>query len=71
MKYNYLGHTGLLVSELCFGTMTFGGGNGGIWEAIGKVQQDGVNELMKTAVDNGINLSIQLTFTHSASLKPC
>jgi aryl-alcohol dehydrogenase-like predicted oxidoreductase len=55
MKYNYLGHTGLLVSELCFGTMTFGGGNGGIWEAIGKVQQEGVNELMKTAVDNGIN----------------
>jgi aryl-alcohol dehydrogenase-like predicted oxidoreductase len=55
MKYNYLGHTGLLVSELCFGTMTFGGGNGGIWEAIGKVQQGGVNELMKTAVDNGIN----------------
>src|ERR1700761_1220563 len=55
MKYNYLGHTGLLVSELCFGTMTFGGGNGGIWEAIGKVQQDGVNELMKTVVEGGIN----------------
>jgi aryl-alcohol dehydrogenase-like predicted oxidoreductase len=54
MKYNFLGNTGLVVSELCFGTMTFGG-NGGIWEAIGKLQQDGVNELMRTVVDSGIN----------------
>ena len=54
MKYNFLGNTGLIVSELCFGTMTFGG-SGGIWENIGKVQQDGVNELMRTAVDSGIN----------------
>lgn len=54
MKYNFLGNTGLVVSELCFGTMTFGG-SGGIWENIGKVQQDGVNELMRTAVDSGIN----------------
>jgi aryl-alcohol dehydrogenase-like predicted oxidoreductase len=46
MKYNFLGHTGLLVSEICFGTMTFGGD--GYWEAIGKVQQQEVNELMKT-----------------------
>ena len=37
MKYNFLGNTGLVVSELCFGTMTFGGK--GYWEAIGKVQQ--------------------------------
>jgi len=55
MKYNFLGNTGLLVSELCFGTMTFGGSGGGIWGNIGKVQQDEVNELMKTAVDGGIN----------------
>jgi aryl-alcohol dehydrogenase-like predicted oxidoreductase len=25
MKYNLLGNTGLKVSELCLGTMTFGG----------------------------------------------
>ena len=25
MKYNLFGNTGLIVSELCFGTMTFGG----------------------------------------------
>jgi aryl-alcohol dehydrogenase-like predicted oxidoreductase len=54
MKYNLLGNTGLVVSELCFGTMTFGG-EGGIWGNIGKVQQNEVNELMKTAVDSGIN----------------
>jgi aryl-alcohol dehydrogenase-like predicted oxidoreductase len=54
MKYNLLGNTGMVVSELCFGTMTFGG-EGGIWGNIGKVQQAGVNDLMKTAVDSGIN----------------
>ncbi|MBS1500823.1 MAG: aldo/keto reductase [Bacteroidetes bacterium] len=54
MKYNLLGNTGVVVSELCFGTMTFGG-EGGIWGNIGKVQQQEVNELMKTAVDSGIN----------------
>lgn len=53
MKYNLLGNTGVSVSELCFGTMTFGGK--GHWEAMGKVQQQEVNELMKIAVDAGIN----------------
>jgi len=53
MKYNFLGNTGLAVSELCFGAMTFGGN--GIWEAIGKVQQQGVNDLIKNVVDLGIN----------------
>jgi aryl-alcohol dehydrogenase-like predicted oxidoreductase len=53
MKYNFLGNTGLVVSELCFGTMTFGGK--GIWEAIGKIQQKEVNDLMKVVVDSGIN----------------
>ena len=53
MKYNFLGNTGLVVSELCFGTMTFGGT--GIWEAIGKLEQQGVNDLMKVVVDSGIN----------------
>jgi len=53
MKYNFLGNTGLVVSELCFGTMTFGGK--GIWEAIGTTQQKEVNDLMKVVVDSGIN----------------
>lgn len=53
MKYNFLGNTGLLVSEICFGTMTFGGR--GFWEAIGKIQQEEVNGLMKAVVDSGVN----------------
>ena len=38
MRYNQLGRTGLYVSELCLGAMTFGGGQtGGIWGAVGAV----------------------------------
>ena len=39
MRYNPLGKTGLYVSELCLGTMTFGGG--GFWQAIGELGQQG------------------------------
>ncbi|MDP9040557.1 MAG: aldo/keto reductase, partial [Bacteroidota bacterium] len=53
MKYNLLGNTGLRVSELCFGTMTFGGK--GRFKAIGTLGQEPVDELMKRAVDGGIN----------------
>jgi aryl-alcohol dehydrogenase-like predicted oxidoreductase len=54
VRYRLLGQTGLYVSELCLGTMTYGGGSG-IWEAIGQLQQDAVNEQVKIAVDAGIN----------------
>jgi aryl-alcohol dehydrogenase-like predicted oxidoreductase len=54
VRYHLLGQTGLYVSELCLGTMTYGGGSG-IWEAIGSLQQDAVNEQVKFAVDSGIN----------------
>jgi aryl-alcohol dehydrogenase-like predicted oxidoreductase len=53
MKYNLLGNTGLKVSELCLGTMTFGGRDW--WTAIGQLEQDAVNSLIKKAVDSGIN----------------
>jgi len=53
MKYNYFGNTGLVVSELCFGTMTFGGK--GYWEAIGTLQQQEASALIKLAVNSGIN----------------
>ena len=53
MKYNILGNTGLLVSELCLGTMTFGGR--GFWTAIGELDQKPVDELVKRSVDGGIN----------------
>jgi len=53
MKYNILGNTGLKVSELCLGTMTFGGK--GYWTAIGTLQQQPVDELIKRSLDAGIN----------------
>jgi aryl-alcohol dehydrogenase-like predicted oxidoreductase len=53
MKYNLLGNTGLLVSELCLGTMTFGGK--GFWTAIGQLDQGMVNNLVKKSIDGGIN----------------
>jgi aryl-alcohol dehydrogenase-like predicted oxidoreductase len=54
MRYHLLGSTGLYVSELCLGTMTYGGDKG-IWETIGNLQQDAVNEQVRFAVDAGIN----------------
>jgi aryl-alcohol dehydrogenase-like predicted oxidoreductase len=54
MKYAKLGHTGLVVSKLCLGTMTFGG-DGGIWKFIGKQQQEEADALVKAAFEAGIN----------------
>jgi len=54
MKYKKLGNTGLLVSELCLGTMTFGG-SGGIWSAIGATKQDSANLIISRSVEAGIN----------------
>jgi aryl-alcohol dehydrogenase-like predicted oxidoreductase len=53
MKYNLFGNTGLKVSELCLGAMTFGGR--GMWTAIGTLPQDQVNELVKMSIEGGIN----------------
>jgi aryl-alcohol dehydrogenase-like predicted oxidoreductase len=56
MRYTRFGSTGLFVSELCLGTMTFGGGEGsGIWSQIGQLQQPEVDGLMRRALDAGIN----------------
>jgi aryl-alcohol dehydrogenase-like predicted oxidoreductase len=54
MQYTTLGNTGLLVSKLCFGTMTFGEGRG-YFKAIGAVGQAGADELVKASIDGGIN----------------
>jgi len=54
MEYKTLGNTGLLVSRLCLGTMTFGRGQG-IYKAIGAVDQKGADALVKAAIDGGIN----------------
>lgn len=55
MHYNQLGSSGLFVSELCFGTMTFGGGGGGNFDVIGKVQQEEADTLLARALEAGIN----------------
>jgi aryl-alcohol dehydrogenase-like predicted oxidoreductase len=54
MHYNKLGRTGLFVSEMCLGTMTFGG-KGDIWSKIGALGQDEADGLLRAAVDAGIN----------------
>lgn len=53
MRYNLLGKTGLYVSELCLGTMTFGGK--GFWEAIGKLGTQEVEAIVGTSLDAGVN----------------
>src|ERR1700694_5440383 len=54
MKYVTLGNTGLLVSKLCFGTMTFGDGRG-LFKAISAVGQSEADELVTMSIDGGIN----------------
>ncbi len=54
MRYRKLGNTGLIVSEMCLGAMTFGSGEG-MWATVAGVGQEGVTDLIKTAFDRGIN----------------
>jgi aryl-alcohol dehydrogenase-like predicted oxidoreductase len=54
MRYRKFGNTGLLVSELCLGTMTFGDG-GGLYEHIGSLSQSEADRLVGRSVDAGIN----------------
>ena len=56
MKYNQLGRTGLYVSEICLGTMTFGGNaDAGMWKAIGALEQPVVDEIVGRALASGVN----------------
>lgn len=57
MRYNQMGNTGLFVSELCLGTMTFGqsGGEGSMWSKIAGLDQPGADAMVKASVDAGIN----------------
>jgi aryl-alcohol dehydrogenase-like predicted oxidoreductase len=54
MRYNRLGSTGLIVSELCLGAMTFGT-NPGRFGAIAGLDQAASTDLVKQAFDAGIN----------------
>src|SRR5215831_12631150 len=55
MQYTRLGDTGLIVSRLAFGAMTFGSAKGTIFEGISKVDQALANDLVAKAIDTGIN----------------
>jgi len=54
MKYNFLGNTGLLVSEMCLGVMTFGGK--GVWSLIGTQTQSDADKLIEVSIKNGNNV---------------
>src|SRR5581483_924976 len=54
MQYQQLGNTGVFVSRLCLGAMTFGG-KGSIFEAIGALGQKETDELVGKSLDAGIN----------------
>jgi aryl-alcohol dehydrogenase-like predicted oxidoreductase len=54
MKYRQLADTGVFVSELCLGTMTFGGQDQ-IWQTIGGLDQASADAVVHGAIDAGIN----------------
>lgn len=53
MNYRRMGDSGLTVSEICFGAMTFTGSDG--WTHLGELNQKDADELVKSALDNGVN----------------
>ena len=55
MQYTRLGDTGLMVSRMAFGAMTFGSAEGTIFAAISKVDQKLANDLVAKALDAGVN----------------
>jgi aryl-alcohol dehydrogenase-like predicted oxidoreductase len=54
VQYQQLGNTGVYVSRLCLGAMTFGG-KGGIFEVIGGLPQHDVDTLVGNSLDAGVN----------------
>jgi aryl-alcohol dehydrogenase-like predicted oxidoreductase len=54
MKYRPLADTGVFVSEICLGAMTFGGG-ARVWETIGGLDQAAVNAIVHRSIDAGVN----------------
>jgi aryl-alcohol dehydrogenase-like predicted oxidoreductase len=53
MKMRKLGSSGLFVSEMCFGAMTFGGSDG-IWGQVGRLGQEEADAFVGAALDLGI-----------------
>lgn len=55
MRYRRMGRTGLLVSELCLGTNTFGGGDSEFWRTLGGLDQPAAEAVIASAFEAGIN----------------
>lgn len=53
MRYRHLGNSGLQVSEICFGVMTFNSSKG--WTHLGIQEQGDADRLTAVAIDNGVN----------------
>lgn len=53
MRYRKLSNTGLYVSEICLGTMTFGGK--GFWQVVGTLGAKAAEALVGTSLDAGVN----------------
>ncbi|BCB74640.1 aldo/keto reductase [Phytohabitans flavus] len=56
MEYRELGRTGVFVSAVSLGTMTFGGKSSPIWSTVGALSQDESQHLVDAALDAGVNL---------------
>ena len=54
MLYSQLGNTGIFVSRICFGTMTFGG-SGTIYAAMGALEQPAADQMVAQCLDAGVN----------------
>ncbi len=65
MRMNKLGRTGVFVSEICLGTMTFGGT--GIFGKMGTLDQGDADRFLARAVEAGINM-IDTADAYSAGL---
>ena len=66
MKYKPLGRTGLFVSELCLGTMTFGGSGDGIQSKIGQLQQEEAERIVARAQEQAAFLIDERGLTQAA-----
>jgi aryl-alcohol dehydrogenase-like predicted oxidoreductase len=55
MQYSRLGETGLIVSRLALGSMTFGSSSNPVFASVYKVDQTGADALVGRAIDAGIN----------------
>jgi aryl-alcohol dehydrogenase-like predicted oxidoreductase len=56
VEYRFLGRTGLLVSAISFGAMTFGGARSDFFRPVGTTELDEAREQVAMCLDAGVNL---------------